>query len=204
MSKVNQSHEDLLIHMQEQLSFLKNSCEIFDAGNISEAKRIAVVLRVLLHDTKNCISLLGQLKLKNIKFFSTTRGVNDANLLTQASLVQIRTGPNGSQYVVPFDDRPPHLLNWMSYYDWWTQNVFLDDKRRKISRKELVLFIADQDGGAHVDPNLDGVYYDLTRQNSITWFDNQNNPLGPNLALLSIRQIAFEFFKTLNYHNIYK
>jgi hypothetical protein len=63
-----------------------------------------------------------------------------------------------------------------------------------------VLAVADQDGGAHVDPELDKAYAKLTRQNSLglvfsvgdeprEW---ANNPVPP-----SIRQVTQEILWTL-------
>jgi hypothetical protein len=202
MAEIKQTHDELLLQLTEQLHFLINDCKNFDSGDVTIAKRIAVILRVLLHDTNTSISLLGQLNLKKACFYSTTKGVDVANILTQASLLILKVGNGVSKYEVPFDNRPPHQFSWMSFDDWWNQNVFLDNKRRIISRKKLITYVANQDGGAHVDPELDEVYYDLSRKNSITWLDTFNNPLGPNPVLLSIRQIAYEVITTLKHTGI--
>jgi len=39
--------------LNEQLDFLQASCDRFDDGHRHEAKRIALSLRVLLHDTQD-------------------------------------------------------------------------------------------------------------------------------------------------------
>jgi hypothetical protein len=49
----------------EALSFLRNSNSAFDNGFEAEAKRLAVTLHVLLHDTANSHSLLQQLGFKS-------------------------------------------------------------------------------------------------------------------------------------------
>ena len=76
---------------------------------------------------------------------------------------------------------------------------FVDSQKRPITRKKLILTAANQDGGSHIDPSLDAVYADLTKNNSLGWVvsdGNEKHPLeGPEKA--AIRQIAHEVLKSL-------
>lgn len=78
--------------------------------------------------------------------------------------------------------------------------IFVDQKGSETSRKDLILTVANKDGGAHVDPVLDGKYADLSRRNSLAWrFTSPRGdfPLeGPEKA--AIRQITHEILKSLN------
>jgi hypothetical protein len=67
---MQQSHEELKKHFEEQLGFLALSCEAYDQGNKSEAKRIASTLRTMFHNTSNSTSLFLHLNLKT-KVLST-------------------------------------------------------------------------------------------------------------------------------------
>ena len=58
-------------HLDEQLEFLERSAASFDAGYEGEAKELAVSLRVLLHDTQQSHSLLGQLGRREGTFVDT-------------------------------------------------------------------------------------------------------------------------------------
>jgi hypothetical protein len=82
---------------------------------------------------------------------------------------------------------------------WWNSTVFIDSKGSELSRKGLVLAVANQDGGAHVDPSLNQTYADLSRNNSLGWVFSDGKttqPMeGPERA--AIRQIAHEFLKSL-------
>lgn len=68
-------------------------------------------------------------------------------------------------------------------------------KENKFSRRELVLTLANKDGGAHVDPTLDAKYVDLTRNHTIGWLVTDGNftqkPLD-DIELHSVRLIAHE------------
>ena len=198
MNKIPQSNDELHSHLYEQLGFIRNSAAAVDRGDISEAKRIAVAIRILLHDKKEgrSKSLLGQLDMKDGNFYSTACDISHEELLRKQALLGIR----GNVYCAKLDDGNPLDQKWIPFQEWWNQPVFLDENKRTISRQKLVLFVADQDGGAHVDSDLPEVYVDLSRNNSAGWTlcqGNSEQPLGPNPALLSIRQIAHEILKTI-------
>jgi hypothetical protein len=197
MTKRTLTNDELAAHLAEQLQFIEASADAFDKGFEGEAKRLAVTLRVLLHDTKSSRSLLGQLGRKNIDFLDTAIPFNPNNLETHGGLVFIALGPPKTRYVAMLDDLP--MTQHRSFSDWWDAPVFVDKDRRQLSRKNLVLTAVNQDGGAHVDPALDETYDDLAHKNSLNWTSidgGRARPMdGPERA--AIRQIAHEVLKTL-------
>jgi hypothetical protein len=152
---------------------------------------------VLLHDTNQSHSLLGQLGRKNRDFFDTAFEFNPADLASYGGLVFVALGPPRTRYVAMLDDVPVSRLS--SFDQWWAAPVFVDQKRRVLTRKDLVLTAANQDGGAHIDPGLDETYDKLSRENALGWMvveDGAARPMdGPERA--AIRQIAHEVLKTL-------
>jgi len=203
MVKVPQSTEELKKHLAESLGFLKASCAAFDSGNHSEAKRLATTLRVLLHDTSKSKSLLGLLDLKGqLKFTNTVSPDVPGNLLSYHGLVGLRMGSQGSSYWAPLGDGPPISCQQSpsSFTDWWEQIIINDRVGGVFSRKDLVLTLANRDGGAHVDPKLEPSYAGLTRANSIGWriSDGQTDQALTEIELHSMRQIAYELLQTLS------
>lgn len=190
--------DELEAHLDEQLAFLESSCNSFDTGFEGEAKRLAVSLRVLLHDTKHSKSLLGQLNKKAAKFRDTAFEFDPDNKLTHGGLVFIATGKLETRYVAMLDDIPEPNNKNVSFEDWWNSPVFVDKQKRQLSRKELILIAANQDGGAHVDPSLNETYAALSKDNTLGWVANDGDgekPMGgPERA--AIRQIAHETLKT--------
>jgi len=197
MAKRPLTPDELQQHLEEQLQFLEASSAAFDAGFEGEAKRLAVTLRVLLHDTKNSHSLLGLVDKKDVRFFDTSFDFDPSNILSYGGLVFIAAGPPRTRYVAMLDDVPSH--RFLDFDTWWNAPVFIDENRRSLTRRDLIRTAADQDGGAHVDPALDEVYADLARENSLGWYtfdSGQAQPMGgPERA--AIRQIAHEVLKTL-------
>jgi hypothetical protein len=192
MAKRPRSTEELEELLHEQLAFLESSAAAFDAGKHEEAKRLAVSLRVLLHDTKNSHSLLGQLGKKNVTFLDTALEFDPKNIVPHSGLVSVATGRHAAR----LDDVPQ--MKKVEFDAWWNAPVFSDSYGQTLSRKDLVLTAANQDGGAHVDPELDEVYAKLARDNAMGRYVGKNGVLqpleGPERA--AIRQIAHEILKT--------
>lgn len=135
---------DLGTYLNEHLKFIRASAHSFDAGFEGEAKRLAVSARVLLHDSPQSHSLMGQLGLLNILFYSMAYRWDAKNLLPHHGLLQLRINTSGPSYHAPFDDRPPHLLRWIPFDDWWSEIVFDDRKGNSLTRKQLVLALANK------------------------------------------------------------
>ncbi|MFK3797203.1 SEC-C metal-binding domain-containing protein [Pseudomonas sp. NPDC088444] len=196
-----QSHAELLEHLNEQLDFIQSSAEAFDNGKISEAKRIALAIRILAHDTKRSKSLLSQLDRKSTLFWDTAESFNPDNVLTYSGLILAHIS-NGTEatYRPILDSFAGKLPKLVDFDKWWSATVFVDSSKRPLSRKDLVLSMADKDGGAHVDPELNGVYADLSRKNSLGALfmasgESQGQPIdGAERA--AIRQIGHEVLKT--------
>ncbi|MDH5203426.1 MAG: hypothetical protein OEW69_09225 [Nitrospirota bacterium] len=201
MMKVPQTKKDLLEHLKYQINFLSSSDQSYDNEYETEAIRMAVAIRILLHDTKQSKSLLSQLDKKNILFYDTARDLDPRNVLTDIGLALIRLSPKGAEYLAGLDDIPPERLNRKVPFDrWWSKIVIRDKPRSEFTRKELVLYVANQDGGAHIDPSLDEKYALLSRFNSMAWRAVKggiDSPLKNRPELVCIRQITHEVLKTL-------
>jgi hypothetical protein len=198
------SRTDLLDMLAENREFLQRSAYAFDHGYEAEAKRMAVVLRVLLHDTDLSHSLLKQLNVKTqMNFLDTAAPINPANLLPTPGLVMMKmtrtsVGADG-QYVAPLGMERPHPPRLRTFAEWWRHPVMKVDGTW--SRKELVLTLANTEGGAHVDPDLNGRYESLAKANGIGWTASagaNSQPFAGNVVAVAVRQVAYEVVTTLD------
>ena len=196
--KQSQTEPALRQHLDDQLGFLEQSSASFDRGYEGEAKRLAVSIRVLLHNKGQSKSLLGQLGLKDTLYWDTSTGFEKGTDLFDITIVVKHFDGVNAKYCPVFDKTPVPMVQ-TDFEKWWNTPVIRDAKNQTFTRKDLVLYIADQDGGAHVDPALDTKYAVLSRKNSLGWsyFEGATKkPLSmPERA--SIRQIAHELLKTL-------
>ena len=198
--KVKLTRDELLSQLKEQISFLVTSTMLFDKWKIVEAKRIATQLRILLHESKNSKSLLGQLDLKGISFLNTANPYDPDNLVSYVGLCKFKFhNPSGRRaWVIPrgTPDELPKNSN-LSFQDWWEMPVLVARGKTEnitFSRRDIVLHVADTDGGAHVDNALDEHYVALTKWNAIGILTVQNGIEKPieNPILPCFRQIAHE------------
>lgn len=205
MTKVKQSKGELLGHLQDQINFLINSAESYDKGSIGEAKRLAVVVRVLLHDTSQSTSLLTQLGKKNIGFYDSSIDYDPKNLAPHIGLLVIKLTPGSvAEYVAPLDNLPPSRIKGkISFDEWWDKIVLKDSVDNIYSRGYLIQILANKEGGAHVDPKLEADYVNLSKYNSLGWKSVSRRgdviteaDMG-NPVLVSMRQIGYEVIKTL-------
>jgi hypothetical protein len=201
LTKIKLTREQLLLQFEEQVKFLQASAEAYDSGTHAEAKRMAATIRILVHDTYGSTrSLLGQLGLKTIQFYDGGLEIDPQNLIPTTGLTGMRMGPEGAQWV-PRSLMPPGFstLGFVNFERWWTRPIIMDDEKITISRQQLVLTMADQDGGAHVDPALERTYARLSRQNSIGWTINGPSESKPfdGVELASVRQVTWEVLHSL-------
>jgi len=200
-SEYIQSKEELQQHLKDTIQALELSSRSFDGGFEGEANRLAAAIRVLVHDTGSSKSLLGQLGQKSIKFYETSIPRNPRNIMTYSGLTAIELTSEGAKYVAVLDTlRPDSPPRWVNFDEWWNGVIFVDQKGSETSRKDLILAVANKDGGAHVDSVLDEKYADLSRRNSLAWqFLSPGGAVllkGPEKA--AVRQITHEILKSLN------
>lgn len=197
MSKSNIGHADLLKHLSTQLEFLKRSCKAFDEGFKDESKRIATAIRILFHSTDRSHSLLAQLDMETRKFLDTSLELVEGNKLGDMPLISAGIGgKDGSVFFAPLSDTP--FKRWIPAKNWWRQTVFRYQEGHLFSRKRLILTMANQDGGAHVDPKLDDEYTDIVDNAFGFRFVSNEVELVPNDATAeTTRQIAHEVLTSL-------
>lgn len=137
---------DFIEQLRRQIRFLESSSAAFDTGHTEEALRMAVSLRVLFHDTASSTSLLTHLEIKHsAQVLSTFKPIKQEPGLLIAS-VPFWVDWKG-QRQAPLGDS-----DWKEYApvtEWWSQLVMTGNS--DLSRKDIVLAAANQDGGAHVD-----------------------------------------------------
>jgi hypothetical protein len=152
--------QDFKQQLKRQLGFLERSARDFDAGHRDEAIRIATVLRVIFHDTGSSTSLLKQLNAVTVSIRSKApdRAAQSAKLGGRRivgefswSLASIAASPSGGSFQPALEIS--HKDRSISAQDWWLE-VFAHIEGVDYTRRAVVLWAANKDGGAHVDPTL--------------------------------------------------
>ncbi|QRR13687.1 hypothetical protein GJG85_09790 [Burkholderia sp. MS389] len=203
--RVRRSKAEIQNALRSQLALLAKSCREFDEGDRDEIVRIAQALRVILNSNgRDNVSLVAQLGENQARFIDTAARFSETNLLTYAGLIRVRIDVSpDSQTMRPlpvFDNQLGHSRKLVRFADWW--NIFpviRDNTREKFTRRQLVGWMANEDGGSHVDPGLTAAYHRLSRTNALGHV--LSIPGSDEIPLLgavdaTIRQIAHEVLRT--------
>jgi hypothetical protein len=189
------SRSELAKHLNEQRQFLRSSALSFDQGQLAEAKRMALGLRILIHQTARSHALLNQIGvLATMEFFDSTNGSGSLTVL-------VREAGRDPRHVGFLDHAPPRCGQgqWLRFSDWWEMPVLSTGQESHFSRRELVLAMAHTDGGAHVG-EMEDAYARISRSphfGPLFAIDGELRPVG-NPVHGSIRQIAFEADRSLD------
>lgn len=201
-NRVKRPKDELKQELIEQLQLLRHSCQTYDNGLESVAKHISLSLRVLLHNHGQSRALLDQLGLRAGRYLTSAPPLNPRNLLTECNLVLMRMDSTEGHYLpLVTAGGSPYPLQSIPFVDWWNNPILKDNRGRTFCRRELVLNIADTDGGAHVDPELEEAYMAISRLNSLGWTfssSDRNSALKGRPELACMRQIAHELLTTIH------
>ena len=140
-------------HLKTHLDFLGRSCIAYDQGHLEEALRMAVSLRVVFHDTQSSTSLLSHLEAKerirlNSTFVSQRSMEKDFPGVQWHTVLPVMLTSGGVK--APTDTW--EVRSVLAAENWWNEGVWLEGPIA-LSRRDIVLSAANQDGGAHVDKN---------------------------------------------------
>ena len=212
------SSDYYLTGLQEQVNFLIDACHAYDKGSFVYAKQMSAIIRTLVKDNpknKQTVSLLTSLGVKDsLKFYNTAYSAKDPAILLNLVGVFSHYKPllavNESPIYVPmFDETGLVDVQWIDFDDWWESNVVVcrdHVNNFALSRKKIILTMAEQDGGVHVDKfdKIDDVYKGIITctSNILTHFSPNGDAMPIQyIQYALVRQIAHELIVTLS--NVY-
>jgi len=228
-TKKVRSKENLVQALNDQLSAISSSGNAYDRGDLWEAKRIAAAVHMIVHDGKmNNRSIASQLGIRGTMAFLSSTDVPhlpDKNLILgpelfpQPRLLRFQMESNKVLRVIArLDGCIPRTVG---IAEWWNEPIY-EHGAISISRSSLIRTMRDQDGGGHVDPELERAYSDFTDSigNGVTAtadgrlvFTIPQIPLAPppnqeglpipHGPLASARQIGWEILKAFEHPNVW-
>jgi len=199
--------EELPGLLAEQVDFLSVSAARYDEGYEHEAKRMALSLRVLLHDSRKSVSLLRQLEVKDTLRFLDSDAPREAPAGRQVAwpsqeqwpigFVGIRLQVGGPNSFFPtLDEDLGQPRGSLHFPIWWEKRVlYRPGSSDYWQRRHFILGAADKEGGAHVDPRPSAWWAELWR-GTATGPDGEPVPIK-TVAPPVIRQITYEVLTTL-------
>jgi hypothetical protein len=191
----------------QQLRYLNTSCEAYDNGQLIEAHRIAVSLRVLFHDTSRSKSLASHLGMKDWEIFSTPPSLVE-NRISNIRFLSINLDFKSPTPISCLPALGQQFLR-VSLQDWWGVEDAFTLEGKSYSRKDLILSLANKEGGAHVDDKSDDFYIEMESglksisidARNLTYdgeppFELSERQYAANPHLAMVRQFAHEVITT--------
>ena len=128
--------------------------------------------------------------------------------LQQRGLEFFWVAPLGFPRFPPDHPNSAAIISPQPFDKWWSTPLIETSQMTHFSRKELILDMANGEGGAHVDPKLNKKYEALTVDFLGVQMEAGENlpdktmggdipPVQGNVAAASVRQIAFEVLETV-------
>jgi len=191
--------------LSEYIRLIAVLSDCYDRGDEIVALSIATAIRVLVHDTHLSTSLLVHLDLKSGKFLSTNLEDPKEEIhfgLVRRINVGVKDGKGGEAKYWPLCDEryfssSRQHFHWLGFHSWWEEERVFKNDQHFLTRKDLVLAVTNQDGGAHFDGEVDERYDQfrkpssggscLVGRSSGVERGYDNIPIYP-----AIRQIAYE------------
>lgn len=216
MANIKKTRDDFERDLKVKIRNLVDLSKIYDGGNEAIALDMTVAIMSLVYDTKNNPNSLLKRLNKKILFFGTSNDISyiPNNSKWKTRLVKLTyhlpsvfscSQPTFNrpasvwEEFQPHLDKGPKLVKKVNFYEWWDKSIVLwDESNRSTTRKELILQIANKDGGRHFDKEMNRKIYEMVRlphsgkiQNGFYWY-YANTP-----AYATIRQITHEVLMTL-------
>lgn len=180
---------------EDTLDALAGACSRFDKGDTREYRMMAALIRNLCRDTRMSKSLLGQLGLKSRHFLTSSSPLEPGNTLAECHLVELLMRPKlpskTATWQSVLDDAP---MAFVPFDDWWTASVIRQPDGNQFSRDAVVGYVADQDGGVHLDPEIDAAFQEM-RQDAFRYTSGRSTTEHVDRHV--IRQVAHELLKSL-------
>jgi hypothetical protein len=133
-------------------------------------------------------------------------GMRDAVRLDGSVLTYMEYGPAGVKVGPLLGAQRPDVERWLWFHPWWSRRVLSLQPAQfteegmvlgpGASRRDLVLWLANEDGGAHVDEELTPMHSELTREYRGRVPINGQRHGTP--AYAAVRQIAYEVMETMD------
>lgn len=201
-NNIRRTDTELFAKFREQVELLELANSNYDSGIEIAALNIATTIRVMVHQTSGSTSALTHISKNHIEFLDTCTDDSDPFSvflgLLQKSFIGVNDGIGGVVLYEPlFKSQFPLSKSWSSFDSWWNKIIFRNPDNTTLTRKELVLTVANKDGGAHIDKSITANFdkfrhsysggFTIKGINSGIVRDFDNVPINP-----ALRQVSFE------------
>lgn len=184
--------------LKTYLKHLRLLSTVFDNGDRDAAFLMSNDLRSIFKNNGKSTSVLAHFKAEDIKILSTVEPVKDvSSLITYQGMLNYKFGSAGGGVSPTLQQSRYKEL--VSVKEWYHQLVAKDGEH-EYTRESIILCVAENDSGTHVDHDLP-LGYKHIKKGFFTISDGDGARQLSDTQLIMIRQMAYEF---LNSPDVYK
>lgn len=181
--------------LKDQYDLLKHSIDDFYRGIDAKAIDIAVRIRTLVHDTSSSHAFLATFD-PNYRSLDIYRRRPPAAKVVFSIPAGIQLSGDGTKKFIK-DDFGSGQHELVTLEHWWTDQYLVIGTVRS-SKKEVVLDVANKDGGAHVDAEVPSRH--AAASEPPFQFGVNDNFVRPNLARVTVAQAGNELLDYIERH----
>ena len=192
---------ECLEHYELIIRRISKLCADFDSKDLIDPGSMALQLRLLLIDSssrrggRSVMNLMGVTNAQ--KILSTAPQRISERTISSIGFLGLQLSDGEANWYAPLG-ATKDAQNLLTTEKWLEEPIFKTGYIT-FTRLKLIKVIADKEGGAHVDPNIDPEYYEIARANGAGWTffvgDGQGIPLGDPFPAM-LRQICYEVLMT--------
>ncbi|OUC68542.1 hypothetical protein BLL69_1111c [Lacticaseibacillus paracasei] len=200
--RVKRPRGEIKQRFDEQLSYLSFAADGYDTQDHSLIKMATAPLRTLFLKQNMGEPLIEQLKIdpEKTKFMSSV-ALGEGVVLYGGPVIagwgkEKPTELPQAEYLPLCYNPSANILHSIPFEKWWNGRLLVFEDHI-ITRKDIVRYVANQDGGAHVDRTLVKEYDDLLRgMYSANIFRNNMPKDIKNIHLALLRQLVDETIRS--------
>lgn len=195
LSTVSRHPGGYLRLLKDQYELLKDAVDDFYEGKEARANDAAIRIRTLVHNTAQSTAMLSLVAANYMDLLIYTRSNKDDDNPKAVFVLKhpILISEDGKAKFVRDDfTNPDYLL--VPLERWWTEE-YLRIGWVRSSKKEVVLDVANKDGGAHVDPDVPIRHVAASEPPLV--FGHNEHAFRPNLARSTVAQAGNELLEYL-------
>jgi hypothetical protein len=183
--------------LREQYGLLKDAVDGFYAGNGAKANDAAVRIRTLVHNTAKSTALLSLIAPNYMKLsiYHRTKKFTHPNAVFVLHQ-PIQVSADGTAKFIRDDFTNPDY-ELVPLERWWTENYLVIGAIGS-SKRQVILDLANKDGGAHVDPEVP--YRHAAASEPPLIIGLNEHAVRPNLARSTVAQAGNELLNYLERH----
>jgi hypothetical protein len=204
MAKLTSLERKAVLHgkLEEQRHLLRNAVYGLAAGDLAEALHVSTILRVLVHETGSSTPLLKQITPNYLELpildEPPQAKENLAPGVQKAIALSVPAGFRISAEGVFLNPELPDMLIPIPLGIWWERHSLIITGAGGFSRKELVLGIANKEGGAHIDLDVSKRYQALLDYKSFQIGWGQPECMPVNVSRMVVGHAGVEMLECLS------